>query len=142
MDRVAKRKSMPQTYDFKIGEKCICWWSYPYRADISEIKSQTKKHWVLDNKFKFCKQGLNKSGFTGYSDTFIEPITEDSLKFVCTVQMIDAIKQTLHRRPDYELVRDLYEALISNTWETELYSVTLMDNLLSNESRELPDHVE
>lgn len=142
MDRVTKRKSMPKTYDFKIGEKCICWWTYPYTAEIREIKRQTKQHWVLDNGYKFVKNGLNRAGFVGYADTFIEPITEASLKFVCTVQMDDAIRHALRHRGYYDLVRDMYEALISNTMETKLYSVMLLDKLLINADRRLPDHVE
>lgn len=130
MDRVTKRKSMPETYDFKIGEKCICWLSYPYSVDISTIKRQTKQHWVLANGYKFVKKGLNRSGFAGYSGTFIEPITEESLKFVCTVQMDDAIRHALRCRLDYDLVRDMYETLINNTWEARLYSVMLLDELL------------
>lgn len=142
MDRVAKRKSMPETYDFKIGEKCICWWSYPYRAEIRKIKKQTKKHWVLDNGYKFNKNNLNRAGFVGYADTFIEPITEDSLQFLCAVQMSDAIKHALQHRLDYDLLRDMYETLINDTWEVRLYSVMLLDELLSTVDRKLPDHVE
>ena len=142
MDRIAKRKSMPETYDFKIGEKCICWWTYPYRAEIREIKRQTKQHWVLDNGCKFNKNGLNRAGFAGYADTFIEPITEDSLKFLCAVQMRDAIKHALNRRSEYDLLRAMYETLINDTWETRLYSVMLLDELLSTVDGRLPDHVE
>ena len=132
MDRVTKRKSMPKTYDFQLGEKCIFWLHYPYNVDICEIKRQTKQHWVLDIGYKFNKNGLNRSGFVGHADTFIEPITEDSLKFVCTVQMISAIKHSLQRSPDYDVVRSMYETLINDTWETRLYSATLMDELFSN----------
>ena len=142
MDRVTKRKSMPATYDFKIGEKCICWWTYPYTAEIRKIERQTKQHWILDNGYKFAKNGLNRAGFVGYSDTFIEPITEESLKFVCTRQMVDAIEHALKRRSDYDFVRDMYETLISNTREAELYSVMLLDKLLSSEEGKVPDHVE
>jgi hypothetical protein len=133
---------MPETYDFKIGEKCICWWTYPYLVDISTIVRQTKQYWVLDNGYKFAKKGLNRAGFVGYAGTFIEPITEDSLKFVCTVQMIDAIKRAFYRSIDYDFARDLYETLINNTWEPRLPSVVLLDELLSSADGKLPDHVE
>lgn len=142
MDIITKRKSMPKTYDFKIGEKCICWWTYPYTAEIREIERQTKQHWVLDNGYKFGKNGLNRAGFVGYAATFIEPITEDSLKFVCTVQMVNAIRHALNHSPDYDSVRGMYETLINNTWQVRLYSVMLLDKLLSNEDGRLPDHVE
>lgn len=132
MDRITKRKSMPQTYDFKIGDKCICWLSYPYSVDISTIKRQTKQHWVLDNGYKFVKKGLNRSGFTGYSGTFIEPVTEESLKFACTVQMIDAIKRAVYCGSDYDFVRDMYETLINNTREPRLPSVSFLDEFLAN----------
>lgn len=142
MDRITKRKSMPNTYDFKIGEKCICWWNYPYIVEIRRVTRQTKQHWVLDNGYKFNKNGLNRAGFVGYAATYIEPITEDSLKFLCTVQMRDAIEHSLHRSLDYDVVRGMYETLINDTWEPRLYSVMLLDELLSTEDRKLPDHVE
>ena len=132
-DRTTKRKSMSKTYDFEIGEKCIFWCTYPYTAEIRKIKRQTKKHWVLDNGYKFSKNGLNRAGFAGYEDTFIEPITEDSLKFVCTIQMVDAIKHAFYCRSDYDLVRDMYETLINNTLEPRLSSVMLLDELFTNE---------
>ena len=112
MTVIEKRKSVQKGYVFTKGERCICWHYYPYRYHLAVIVGESKKYWILDDGSKYRKSDYNCSGFSGYSDAFIEPMTEESLKYVCCRDMLEAIEGYLSKsHGDYDKIRPLYDAL-------------------------------
>ena len=127
MDRISKRKSVQKGYVFTIGERCICWRYYPYNYRLAMIVGESEKHWIVDDGRKYKKSDYNLSGFSGYADTFIEPLTEDSLKYVCCKDMTGSIKDYLiDNLGNYDKLRLLYDASGLQSLQPKL-SVYLLD---------------
>ena len=127
MNRISKRKSVQKNYAFTIGERCIKWEGYPYNSSIRTIVKQTKVYWILDDGSKYKKSDYNLSGFVGYSDAFIEPMTEESLKAVCCRDMMMSIQDYLYEHlRDYDTFRAVYDFLGLQDKEHKL-SIFLID---------------
>lgn len=94
MNILEKRKSMPH-HDFKVGDKCIVWYSYPYRCTVTKVVRETKRHWVLAEGTKCCKTTMNNSGFVGYSDAFVEPINKQNAAVILKRKLFDVIYHAL-----------------------------------------------
>ena len=127
MTVIEKRKSVQKGYVFTKGERCICWHYYPYNYRLATIVGESKKYWILDDGSKYKKSDYNCSGFVGYSDAFIEPMNEESLKYVCCEDMFGAILDYLSKsRGNYDKIRPLYDALGLHNLQHKL-SVYLLD---------------
>lgn len=127
MTLIEKRKSVQKGYVFTKGERCICWHYYPYNCRLAMVVGESKKYWILDDGSKYKKSDYNRSGFTGYSGAFIEPLTEDSLKYVCCSAIVGSIMGYLHdNRGNYDKLRPLYDALGLQDKEHKL-SIYLID---------------
>lgn len=94
MNRLEKRKSMPH-HDFKVGDKCIVWYTYPYRCAVTKVVRATKRHWVLAEGTKCCKKTMNNAGFAGYSDAFVEPLNKQNAEVILKRKLFDAIDHAL-----------------------------------------------
>lgn len=95
MNRLEKRKSMPH-YDFKVGEKCIVWYIYPYRCAVTKVVRETKRHWVLAEGTKCCKKTMNNAGFVGYSDAFVEPLNKQNAAVILQRKLFNVIYHALY----------------------------------------------
>lgn len=127
MTLIEKRKSVQKGYVFTKGERCICWHFYPYRYRLATVVGESKKYWILDDGSKYKKSDCNRSGFVGYSDAFIEPMTEGSLKAVCCRDMMMAIQDYLYEHlRDYDTFRAIYDFLGLQDKEHKL-SIYLID---------------
>lgn len=94
MNILEKRKSMTH-HDFKVGDKCIVWYSYPYRCTVTKVVRETKRHWVLAEGTKCCKKTMNNAGFVGYSDAFVEPLNKQNAEVILKRKLFDAIDHAL-----------------------------------------------
>lgn len=136
MTLIEKRKSVQKGYVFTKSERCICWHYYPYNYRLAVVVGESKKYWILDDGSKYKKSDYNRSGFSGYSDAFIEPMTEESLKAVCCRDMLGAVKDYLSAIPgNYDKIRSLYDTLGLQDKEHKL-SIYLMDRYLRTGSFE------
>lgn len=127
MTLIEKRKSVQKGYVFTKGERCICWHFYPHRYRLATVVGESKKYWILDDGSKYKKSDYNRSGFVGYSDAFIEPMTEGSLKAVCCRDMMMSIQDYLYEHlRDYDTFRSVYDFLGLQDKEHKL-SIYLID---------------
>jgi hypothetical protein len=134
MDRISKRKSVQKNYAFTIGERCIKWEGYPYNSSIRTIVKQTKVYWILDDGCKYKKSDLNYKGFVGYSDFFIEPITRESLSFVCCKDMRQRIEEVVSiHSDDFNRMLAIYDAAIPYTG-VDPFSLYIMKRYLETGS--------
>ena len=112
MTLIEKRKSVQKGYVFTKGERCICWHYYPYKYRLATVVGESKKYWIVDDGRKYKKSDYNLSGFSGHADAFIQPLTEDSLKSVCCMDMRACIEGYLSISfGNYDKLRPLYDAL-------------------------------
>ena len=134
MDRISKRKSVQKGYVFTIGERCIKWEGYPYNSSIRTIVKQTKVYWVLDDGSKYKKSDLNYKGFVRYSAFFIEPITRESLSFVCCKDMRDRVLEVLSTHGDeFQRMLVIYDVACPDT-KVDPLSLYLMRRYLETGS--------
>lgn len=135
MDRLVKRKSAPKTHDFKIGDKCILWHYYPYNGSIRTISKESSRYWILDTGEKFKKSDLNASGFTGYADYFIEPLTVENLKLFNVLSMRSSLVKCISESMDYDYLREVYR-LAQHALPVPPYGVLLLDKFFESGSFE------
>lgn len=130
MTLVQKRKQMCTHYAYTIGERCISWHFYPYNYRIATVVRATKQYWILDDGCKYKKSDSNLTGYVGYADAFIEPVTYNSLKFVCLLALKSKLMTAITNSDDYTSLRSACDILLSHS-STSL-PILMMDKYIKD----------